>query len=220
MGQFELISSSKGKKKLRAESEEEIKEWVGTIKVVQYYFKVKSDYNMDADQEEENDENADQNVVDSENEEKYDDDKEEEKEKEEEIVEPEEVETDPFWLDIKNKFDAMDYKHIKECIPPKDSMNPSDPKNNKWREVLWKTEYGEFELSCLAQLVCYDTGKWNDDENNILFASISKYGLNSMASWEKIADNLNRSVKDVMKKYSKLVGTPVKQLKKMAVARG
>merc|ERR1712130_541820 len=143
--QFELISSSKGKKKLRAESEEDIKEWVGTIKVVQYYFKVKSDYNMDADQEEENDENVDQN-----DEEKYDDDKEEEEEKEEEIVEPEEVETDPFWLDIKNKFDAMDYKHIKGCIPPKDSMNPSDPKNNKWREVLWKTEYGEFELSCLA----------------------------------------------------------------------
>ncbi len=99
-------------------------------------------------------------------------------------------------------------------------MDPMDHKNNKWKEVLWKTDYGEFELSCSVQLICFDTGKWTDDENNILFGSVSKYGVNSWSSWQKIGDNLNRSVNDVMKQYSKLVSIPAKKLKKMAVARG
>eukprot|EP01083_Nonionella_stella_P178774 632596_1 len=137
----------------------------------------------------------------------------------EDVKEEGNTETDPFWLDISHKMDAIGCGRIKECIPERHAMDPKDKKRNKWKEILWTAQYGEFELSCNVQLTCYDTGKWNKDENDILFASVSKYGINSYESWEKIADNLNREVNDVMKKYSKLVGIPLKQLKKTAIAR-
>eukprot|EP01084_Bolivina_argentea_P190933 327996_1 len=44
--EFQLIASTKEPRKFRTESEEETDEWVKYIKVVQYYFKVKSEQNV------------------------------------------------------------------------------------------------------------------------------------------------------------------------------
>merc|ERR1712228_670530 len=188
--EFELVSASKPNHSFRSESEHEIKEWIGKIKVVQYYFKIKSEHHLDESDEDEV--------------------------KQEEVVKQIEVETDPFWLDISQKMECIDYQFIKKCIPSKKEMIGK----KRWKQILWKAEYGEYELLSNVQLVCYDTGKWTEDDKNILFASVTKYGINSLSSWQKIADNLNRDVNDVMKKYAKAVGIPVKKLKKMAVARG
>lgn len=130
---------------------------------------------------------------------------------------PKKEETDPFWLDIKDKVDGLDYTQIKKCVP---NFNFIDEDDENWKMSLWTTKYGEYELHCTVSLVSYTTGKWSEDDTNLLFASVSKYGLNSKAAWDKIAENCNREVDDVMQKYSSLVSIPVKKLKKMSVARG
>eukprot|EP01083_Nonionella_stella_P065359 171187_1 len=204
---FELIApGTEDRRMFKGVSKDYIAEWIGNIKVVQYYFKVKMDYNEEEEQEEEEEEEEI-----------------EEKEEEEQViaqVEKKIEETDPFWSDIAQKMDDKGYKYMKEKIPNREEMGKEDLAFNKWKDVLWKKDYGEFELSCSVQLIRYDTGNWDEDENNILYASVSKYGTASYAAWDKIAENLNRPVKDVMKKYSQLVGIKYSKLKKMAVARG
>eukprot|EP01084_Bolivina_argentea_P183714 316972_1 len=125
-------------------------------------------------------------------------------------------ETDPFWLDIKNKCE-IDYAEIKKTLPNKDFIDEED---ERWKLELWSTEYGEYKLICNVSLINYNTDDWTEDDQNLLFASVSKYGLNSKAAWEKIAENLNREVEDVMNKYSQLVSIPLKKLKKMTTVRG
>ena len=120
-------------------------------------------------------------------------------------------------MDIEEKVNKMNYMEIKKCLPNSQFIDEED---ENWKMQLWKKPYGDYELHCFCQLVSYNTGKWTEDDTNLLFASVSKYGLNSKAAWEKIAENCNRELDDVMNKYSKLVSIPVKKLKKMSVARG
>eukprot|EP01083_Nonionella_stella_P291819 992750_1 len=46
-------------------------------------------------------------------------------------------ETDPFWLDIKNKCE-IDYAEIKKTLPNKDFIDEED---ERWKLELWSTKY-------------------------------------------------------------------------------
>merc|ERR1712060_842434 len=105
--------------------------------------------------------------------------------------------------------EPINHEYIKKCIPSLDEMAMDGKK--KWKQILWKAEYDEFELSSNVQLVCYATGKWTKDDKDLLFESVTKYGINSMSSWQQIADDLNRDVADVMKKYAKIVKMSLKE---------
>jgi len=136
------------------------------------------------------------------------------KEKEEQKVE----ENDPFYIDIAQKMNAIDIEYMKKCVPSEEQMAIENKK--RWKHVLWKTNMGKFELQSNVELICLEMGKWSEEDKDTLFGLVTKYGINSKSAWQSIASDLNREVDDVMKKYSKLVSMPLKQLKKMAVARG
>eukprot|EP00483_Globobulimina_turgida_P000623 UN00623 len=119
-------------------------------------------------------------------------------------------EMDPFWIDIKDKC-QIDYEQIKKTLPNKDFIDAED---ERWKLQLWSKEYGEYKLVCNVALINYNTDDWSEDDTNLLFASVSKYGVNSMNAWDKIGENLNREVGDAMNKYSELVKIPLKKLTK------
>ena len=130
---------------------------------------------------------------------------------------PKKIETDSFWLDVNDKITKTDYAQIKKCIPNQAFIDEED---ERWKMELWKTDYGEYELRCVVSLVNYNTDQWTEDDVNLLYASVTKYGINSTAAWEKIGENLNREVDDAMEKYSELVKIPLKKLRKMTRVRG
>eukprot|EP01083_Nonionella_stella_P070570 188905_1 len=133
------------------------------------------------------------------------------------IKHPKKKETDEFWIDLDDEMKALDYLAIKRQIPNKDFIDEED---ERWKMELWKKDYGEYDLVCTVALVSYNTDDWTDDDTNLMYASVSKYGINSWSAWDKIAEILNRETDDVLQKYSSLVGISVKQLKKTAAARG
>ena len=126
------------------------------------------------------------------------------------------VEKDPFWLDVNEKMSEVKYDFIKKCIPHRDFIGEED---ERWKMMLWKMPYGDFELRCTVALESLNTGAWTDEDVELLYASVSKFGVNSMASWDKIAEAVNREVDDVMEQYGELLSIPVKKLKKMSHAR-
>mmetsp|Transcript_34129 Transcript_34129/g.55635 ORF Transcript_34129/g.55635 Transcript_34129/m.55635 type:complete len:234 (-) Transcript_34129:80-781(-) len=129
---------------------------------------------------------------------------------------PQKAEKSKFWVDVKKEIDNIDHQKIKRQIPHQDFIDEDD---DRWKMLLWKTDYGKYELQCIVQLVSYNTGQWTEEEVEQLYKIVSQNGLNTRRGWEKTAESLNREVDDVMNKYSELVGTPLKQLQKMSTRR-
>ena len=126
-------------------------------------------------------------------------------------------ETDPFWLSVSDQIQIMDYQTIKMCIPQRDCMSDDD---ERWKLLLWKVPYGDFELRCSVALDAYNTGDWTDEEIDKLYAAVSKHGINKRSSWGNISEAVNRDPDDAIGKYGSLLNIPVKKLKQMSVARG